>query len=46
VKTMVSTLPRDLTIETAYADLADEQLDQLIEAFRLRLLEQRQQTRS
>jgi hypothetical protein len=40
-KMMVSTLPRELTIETAMTDLDDSQLDDLIGQIRQHLLEQR-----
>jgi hypothetical protein len=43
VRICVSTLPRELTVETAMADVDDEELDVLIEAMRQRVLEARQQ---
>jgi hypothetical protein len=41
VRVMVSTLPKELTIEAVHSDLDDEQIDQLIESMKQRLLDKR-----
>jgi hypothetical protein len=40
-KMVVSTLPRELTVETVHSDMDDEQIDQLIESMKQRLLDKR-----